>query len=290
MKKILTLILTGALVLGGGAALTPPTAAQAADSVAAVAATETQAAVYLVPGEGGSVANAAKLSDGERQALFLETDAYLAGNAGAALPAATTTRTGADGAVLAFNGWWTIVDATVTYYETVPEVKEPTFLYADFRADLSQRKDPVNPPADAEVAVEHYLKIHRAATDKDEIVGLFVSATDVPNAVQAGYGGPVQFYNEWFELAPGDTMEVYVSGVYAPAAGGPKIAPQERNFKLGVDLEYNSVNRTGDYLTQDGVVTRYRCKASATHIYRIYIKFYDAGGWMTIYMERQDKN
>lgn len=290
MKRLLTLILTGVLVLGGGAALSAAPAAQTAQAAAATSSVAgVQATVYLVPGEGGSVAGATKLADSDRQALYLDTDAYLAGNEGTDLPVATTTRTGTDGAALAFNGWWTIVDATVTYFEKVPAVTEPTFLYADFRADLSQRKDPVNPPADAEEKVEHYLKIHRAATETDEIIGLFVSATDVSNAEKAGYGGPVQFYNEWFYLSPGDTMEIYISGVYSDRAAGAFLCPQLRNGKQNATLESSGTSSTGSIITKD-TITRFRCVAGAEHPYRIYIKFYDGGGTMTVYMERQDKN
>ena len=60
-------------------------------------------------------------------------------------PKPKSTRKDKDGNDYSFNGWWAIVDATVTYFDVVPDVTESIYLYADWRADLSQRKDPVKP-------------------------------------------------------------------------------------------------------------------------------------------------
>lgn len=143
-------------------------------------------AIYLVPGnyvngDGetvyNTVAGATKLTDGECTAIHTP-NAYLCEvEAGETLPAPATERTG-----VTFNGWWAIKNAEVVYYDTVPETDGTLFLYADWRAELSQPKDPVNPPEESEVVLKDYLEITRKKTGKTEKVGLFVSATDVPNA------------------------------------------------------------------------------------------------------------
>jgi uncharacterized repeat protein (TIGR02543 family) len=220
---------------------------------------------------------------------------------GQTLPVPATTREG-----YAFNGWWTIEDASVMYHDTVPEATEPVFLYADWRAELSQPMDPVNPPADAEEEIPYYMEITRAATGRKELVALYVSGTDIPNAEQFGYGGPVQLYNEWFLLQPGDIMRIYVSELYGSQ---PTIAPQVRNNQAYAKLESNQANstydwimaKTGEDIYHDGIhgaetnFGRYDdpafgyvgTKATEEHYFRIYIKFYDGGGSMTIYMEKQ---
>ena len=251
--------------------------------------------VYLMPGsyyaQGEKVYNTVTgmtaLTETERDALHLEGNVYKAGEKGDALPNAVTGQEGRT-----FNGWWYIKDALVTYTEVVPDVKATTYLYADFRADLSQPKDPVA-PSGTNTDAENYMEIYRASTGKRERAALFVSGTDVPNAVgRETYGGPVQFYNEWFTLAPGDIMTCYISGVYGDISSGAMRAPQSRNGKLEVQLESNAnVNHTVSWLEKqaDSGSYSFRCKADAQHPYRIYIKFYDAGGTMTIYMEPQDK-
>ena len=257
-------------------------------------AAETAAAVYLMPGsyyaEGEKVWNTVEgltaLSATDRDALHLEGNVYKAGGEGSTLPEAKTTREN-----VTFNGWWYIKDAVVTYTEVVPEVKATTYLYADFRADLSQHRDPVE-PSGKNNDVESYMEIYRSATGKTEKVVLFVSGTDVPNAVGSStYGGPVQFYNEWFTVSPGDVITIYVSGVYGALTSGAQKAPQLRNGKQETQLESNAgVNYTTSWLQSNGTDKQsFRCCADATHPYRIYIKFYDNGGTMTIYMEPQDK-
>lgn len=295
MKRIMALLLTGAIVVSGGmsiAAASATTETPKATAQTAVLQSAEAAQVYLVPGEGGSVTGATKLGDAERAALYLETDVYYAGNAGDKLPAATTTRKANDGGELTFNGWWGIVDATVTYFTEVPQVTETFYLYADFRADLSQPMDPVA-PENAEEKLENYIEITRFATGKTETIGLYVSATDVSNAVGSTYyGGPVQFYNEWFELSPGDTFKVFVSGVYGSLSAGAQQCPQLRNSKCDVTLESSGTSSTGSIISKNHATQSYEiaeryftCTASAVHTYRMYIKFYDGGGTMTIFMQ-----
>lgn len=304
MKKLLTLAIAGVMAVS----MVPlaATAAVADEETVALPATNsattyasttttTQSNVYLVPGVNSEVTGAVKLSDAERTALYLENDVYYAGKVGDKLPAATTTRTASDGGALTFNGWWGIVDATVTYFTEVPEVTETFYLYADFRAELSQPMDPVAPTNDEEV-LENYIEITRFATGKTETYGLYVSATDVSNAVGSTYyGGPVQFYNEWFELSPNDTFKVFVSGVYSSPAAGAQQCPQLRNSKCDVTLEASGLSSTGSIISKTHATSSYElsdryftCIASAVHTYRMYIKFYDGGGTMTIFMQAMD--
>ena len=298
-KSVIALTLSAVLSLGvSGAAAVAET-----DKAAPTAKADETAKVYLVPGawyDGAtkahvpnSVDGATALSETEKTALHLENNVYLAGEIGSALPTAQTTREG-----YTFNGWWTIENATVTYVETVPQTKEPLYLYADFRAALSQPQAPVNPPEDAEEEIAHYMRVEHQDTGEVEIIPLFVSGTDVSSACTAGYSGPVQFYNEWFELRANDLIQVYVSNIYGDK---PEIAPKLRGNpepKCGVTLERSGSNNTAEYIARynadkygtfvgvDDPTLKYTSDES--HHFRIYIKFYDDGGYMTIYMERKD--
>lgn len=300
MKRLMALFVMGVLVACSGASIVTASATEEPSAAAptvqtAVPQSSESGQVYLVPGEGGSVSGATKLTDSERAALFLETDGYYAGNTGETLPAAITTRTAKDGGELTFNGWWGIVDATVTYFTEVPAVTETFYLYADFRADLSQPMEPVKPTNDVEV-LANYIEITRGATGKTETIGLYVSATEVPNAVgSTHYGGPVQFYNEWFELSPGDSFKVFVSCVFSSPAAGAQQCPRRANNAYSVQLESSGTNSTGNIITATHATESFKleeryfiCKASAVHNYRMYIKFYDAGGTMTVYMQAMD--
>ncbi len=293
--KIITMGLAAALAFGmtgGSMAIAETTATD----------TETDAAkIYLVPGEYAAVETGATKLTEEQCAEIFTPNAYLCEvAAGEKLPTATTEREG-----YTFNGWWGIEDATVTYYETVPSVTETTFLYADFRTALSQPRDPIVPDEGAVQEYEHYMEVTRAATGEKERVPLLVSGTDVSNAEQAGYGRPVQFYNEWFILQPGDELRIYVSNVYGSEAA---LAPQMRNTQRKVTLEAGTTNSTGNWLkcgtdsddpnfSGDYALSVHGeprmnyvgKRATEEHHFRIYIKFYDNGGTMTVYMENQDK-
>jgi len=278
----------------------PAAAANAAD-----ADEQKQPCVYLVAGtylsngetQFNTVADGVKKLSADECAAISADNAYLCElEVGAPLPKAATERDG-----YTFNGWWGIEDATVVYYETVPDASADMYLYADFRAALSQPMKPVTPADGAEEKLDHYILVNRAATGDTLEIPLFVSGTDVPNAVQAGYGGPVQFYNEWFELQPGDELMFYVSHVYGSE---PTLAPQFKSYRK-ITLEGNMINQTSKYLkcetdTEDpnfsgdyaqSIHGEPRCayKSSEAHHFRIYIKFYDDGGTMTVYMENMDK-
>ncbi len=297
MKKFLTVAVSAVLAFGCIAG------AGYSESRAEAAGSAEEHAVYLVPGSytdqktGQTVYNtvdgATKLTDEESEAISTPNVYRFDGEA---LPDPVTTREG-----VAFNGWWTIEDAEIVYHETAPETDKTVYLYADWRAELSQPKDPIIPDEGEEVAYAHYMEITRALTGKKEKVQLFVSGTDVPNAVQAGYGGPVQFYNEWFELSEGDDVRFYISRVYGNL---PALAPQGVAGTRKITLENSGTSSTasnlkclvkgeipenafsGDYSVATNGEPAARCVRAGTNHFRIYIKFYDNGGTMTIYMEK----
>lgn len=312
MKKLLALLLTSvmATAAASGCVAVAEHAPQAQDGenvIVSAAETDGASAVYLVPGsyvdennevKYNTVPSAKKLSDAECTAVKTENAYLCEAAAGQPLPLPSTERAGYD-----FNGWWGIENATVTYYTEVPEATGVTYLYADWRTALSQPMDPVVPGDDEIVKPTHYLSVNRTMTGEKLIIPLLVSGTDVPNAVQAGYGAPVQFFNEWFYLQPGDIVQVYVSRVYGSDA---VVAPQLRNSKRSTQMESSGSNHTssyllaltddtsnqffnGDYTNSINGDPRWAYKADEGHNFRIYIKFYDAGGHMTIYMENMDK-
>lgn len=273
MKKIITIAATASLIAAcvTGAALS--------GTAAELPSSETESVqVYLVPGAGNTLTG---LEKADSDALNMEGDVYVAGKAGSTLPTPATTKTDGKGNAFTFNGWWYIVDATVTYTETVPEVTETTYLYADFRADLSQRKDPVAPQGGEAQEDKNYLIITHADGTEDKIP-LLVSGTDVADAMDAGYGNPVQFFNEWFTLQKGDLIKVYVTGIYE--GDDPVWAPKDG----GVTFEGGGKSVSSDWVgTYDrtGGYTMYYIPEE-THIFRVYIKFKSSGKTMTFYIEK----
>lgn len=286
MKKILALALTSILLLGG--------AGVSASAAAPVRAQADSGKIYLVPGtysadgtkaENTVASGADKLGKAACDKINTE-NAYLCTLAeGEELPDPASTRTDKQGNPYAFNGWWSIVDATVTYFEKVPAASETMFLYADWRADLSQRKDPVAPDEGDVVLPKHYMSIKRAATEKTEVVTLNIAGTDVPNAYDLGYGAPVQIYNDWFELNTGDEITVFTVGINSSEE--PEQAPVLISGKKTITLEKSAAenNDTADYLQETATGGSVVCTAEKSAYYRIYIKFYDMGGTMTVYMQ-----
>ena len=298
MKKILALALTAILSLGGtGVAL----ASTAPEEVSPLAQTEVvaveQNSLYLVPGtykEGGvkvenTIASGAKkLSQDECDEIFTE-NAYLCTlSEGDALPVPTSERVDKNGEKYSFNGWWAIVDATVTYFDTVPEISETTFLYADWRADLSQRKDPVAPEPGEVVEPNHYLMITHASGDKEKIM-LRKAGTDIASAMDLGYGYAVQLLNQ-ITLVEGDKIEVYTTGL-DKTKEDPIIAPIGEHLSREIQLEANGAgtNKTADFLTADRGSARrspsMTVNAGVNGTFNIYIKFFANGSTMAVYME-----
>lgn len=281
------------------------------------AAAESAGQVYLVPGEGNTL-EGTPLTAEEASALHMEEGekVYAAGAAGSVLPTPATTKTDSLGAGYVFNGWWTIMNAEVTYCETVPAVEETTFLYADFRAPLSQKRDPVAPSGGTGGSTpENYMRVTRAATGEVELIPLYVSGTEVSNAEHAGHSGPVQWYNEWFVMEPGDTVSYWFSHLYGAQ---PMYGPRPRHTPTSCDILLNSSGEYGktgmymEYVNDDydaneknhsgpGHTSHQFYNANAAdepptlsytgelatqpYIFRIYIQFYDQGGHMTLFMD-----
>lgn len=291
MKKILALTLTGMLALGGGGAVIASAQPAPENLPAAQESVAEKGKLYLVPGtyiaDGIKVENtvdgAQKLAAEECDAIFTE-NAYVCTLAeGAALPAPASEREG-----YSFNGWWTISDATVTYFDKVPALTETTFLYADWRADLSQRKDPIEPNETTTVKPQHYMSITRAATGETEIITMRVSGAVEPTAVALGYGRPVQLYNGWFELCPGDKISVYTVGLGEEAEA--QLAPLDvTGRKITLENSGDGANVTGSYITASTATAEltYR-KVLKTRHFRIYVKFYSKGSEMAVYLEPMD--
>ena len=299
MKKILTLALTGLIALGGsGMAVAATAASETLPAAKTQTAAVEQGNLYLVPGtymsEGVKVENsisagAQKLTKEQCDVIFTE-NAYLCTLAvGETLPVPASERVDKSGEKYAFNGWWAIVDATVTYFDKVPEISEKTFLYADWRADLSQRKDPVAPEPGVEVEPNHYLMIKRAETGETEKIILRKSGTDVSSAMDLGYGYAVQLLNQ-ITLNAGDVIAVYTTGL-DKTSEEPVIAPIGNHLSREIQLESNGTgtNRTADFLTADSGSARrtpsMTVNAGVSGKFNIYIKFFGGGSTMAVYME-----
>ena len=299
MKRILAVVLTSVLLTGGSVSAVSANATTEALPVSQVeTVAEMQNNLYLVPGtymsggvkvENTVTSGATKLTSDECEEILTD-NAYLCNlSAGDSLPVPTSERVDKNGVPYKFNGWWSIVDAIVTYFDKVPELSETTYLYADWRAELSQRKDPIVPDESNVAVPAHYLSIKRAATGKEETITLRVSGTDETSADTLGYYKPVQLYNDWFELNPGDVIKVYATGLGGSdeTQAAPLDLPGQR-----ITLENSGLiaNNTGTFLktdANDAQALVYRATQTTRH-FKIYIKFKSAGAEMTVYMEPKD--
>ena len=303
MKKIIAFALTGLLALSGAAVAIGGAETAIAETVSSQAElSSTAQKLYLVPGtyvsDGEQVKNTVsatagvtQLSEEECAEIFTE-NAYLCTlSAGTALPTPSSTRKDKEENPYSFNGWWAIVDKTVTYFKTVPQITETTYLYADWRADLSQRKDPII-PEDGEVAEpNHYMLVQRAGATEPERITLRKAYTDMMSAETLGYLYPVELVAEGFELNPGDKITVYTTGLTDDEDA--VIAPLIKNGSSTIQLESSGdkTNITADYLEADEGSNRR--KPSMTYIaeesgtYNIYIKFFSKGNTMAVYMEKK---
>ncbi len=296
MKKILSLVLINIFLLGSSvtAVSLKATAEPSREAQSKSVATK-QNKLCLVPGtymsEGGKVENAvpagATKVKAEECAEIMTDNVYMCNlSAGDALPVPTSSRQDKNGVPYQFNGWWSIVDATVTYFDKMPELSETLYLYADWRAELSQRKDPVIPDASTVVVPSNYMSIKRAATGKEEIITLRISGTDDINADTLGYSKPVQLYNDWFELNPGDVITVYATGL--GGSDQTQSAPLDvAGNRITFENSTTTANNTGTYLkinASDSRTLVYRA-TQKTQQFRIYIKFKSNGAEMLVYME-----
>lgn len=299
MKRILAVVLTSVLLTGGSVSVVSANATTEALPVSQMeTVAEMQNNLYLVPGtytsDGVKVENtvtsgATKLTSDECEKILTD-NAYLCNlSAGDSLPVPTSERVDKNGVPYKFNGWWSIVDAIVTYFDKVPELSETTYLYADWRADLSQHKDPIVPDESNVAVPAHYMSIKRAATGKEETITLRVSGTDETSAETLGYYKPVQLYNDWFELNPGDVIKVYATGLGGSdeTQAAPLDLPGQR---ITLENSGTIANNTGTFLktdANDAQALIYRATQTTRH-FRIYIKFKSAGAEMTVYMEPKD--
>ena len=265
MKKFLSLILVSMLLLCS-TGVTIAIASTSGTATQAEATATEQNSLYLVPGtymsNGSKVENsiasgARKLTQEQCDAIYTE-NAYLCElSKGSALPTPTSERVDAKGNKYAFNGWWTIVDATVTYFDKVPAVTQTTFFYADWRADLSQRRDPIEPSGTPTITSTHYMTIKRAATGEIETFALRVSGTDMSSAETLGYGSPVQLYNEWFELNKDDVITVYTNGLGSDktAVKGAPILDSEGHNVINLEASGDLSNITANSLSYKGITS-----------------------------------
>lgn len=298
MKKILALTLTSLIALGGtGIVVSATTAGNTAPLSGTEAVEAAQNNLYLVPGtyisNGVKVENtlpsgAQKLSKEQCEEIFTDNAYICTLSTGEALPTPASTRKDKEGNAYSFNGWWSIVDATVTYFDKVPTLSETTYLYADWRADLSQRMDPVEPDPEVVVEPNHYMEITHTDGTKDKIT-LRQSSTDVSSALHLGYGHPVQLSTQ-FTLNPGDIIKIYTTGLNDSEK--PDVAPllgAGNSSEIQLESNGTGTNRTADYLLADEGSKRREPSltyiAEQTGTYNIYIKFFGDGSTMAVYME-----
>lgn len=292
MKKIVALTLTGVIALAGAATF----AACTTDSPDL----SPQENLYFVPGtyvsNGEKVENeissgATKLSEEVCASMNTENVYRCALGAGQALPVPTSARVDKDGVPYTFNGWWSIVNATVTYYDKVPTVTTTTFLYADWRADLSQCKDPIIPDAGVVVEPNHYMSVVRAESGETERITLRKAFTNMMNAETLGYLYPVELVAEGFELCPGDVITVYTTGLKdSEEAVISPVLDSSRKRSINLESSGDGSNVTADYL-QAADLSSYATRPTVTCIaeevgyYNIYIKYFSGGSIMAVYME-----
>ncbi|MDE7379812.1 MAG: hypothetical protein K2N14_02050 [Clostridia bacterium] len=292
MKKILVVALSSLLAISGAAAFSgckPQEKKPAQDNL------------YFVPGtyfsdgvkvENGLPSGAEKLSAEACAEMNTENVYKCKLPAGANLPVPTSERKDKDDNLYSFNGWWTIVNATVTYYKTVPAVTETTYLYADWRADLSQRKDPIIPDNWVETEPDHYLLVNHKDAAEPEKMAMRFKFTDMPTAETLGYFGPVELYIQGMQLLPGDKFTVYSTGLsdaetaiecpYDKKGGDRSILLEASGDKDNDTKDYLSAKSTL-YSQYDDATISYTGEKAA--YYNIYIKFYSGGSVMSIYLE-----
>ena len=297
MKKIITVAM--ATMLSAACVTGIAVSASAASGAPTAPAAET-AQVYLVPGtwydteervtKSNTVGGATALTSAQKQALHLEDEinVYQAGAAGTQLPKPATEKTDAEGKPFVFQGWWYIEDATVTYTETVPEVTSTLYLYADFRAEVSQRHDPVAPPEQVGAVDKNFMEVmHDDGTT--EYIPLLVSGSDSSNV-------NVQFFNEYFELRRNDRISVYLTDISEGGDEEPTCYPKpygtSGSFYSTLESNGAGTNRSSDYLCEDTEATKERGKltfafmSTESMTFRVYFKIASTtGNGLNVYIE-----
>ena len=116
--------------------------------------------------------------------------------------------------------------------------------------------------------------------------------TDQTSAETLGYKYAVQLTAIGLELAPGDKIEVYTTGLNDSEK--PVITPLvDSSNKRHIDLESagDGSNRTADYLSAyEGTQrsTPYLTYLGEENgVFNIYIKYFSKGTYMAVYMEPQ---
>ncbi|MCI8458217.1 MAG: hypothetical protein HFE46_00905 [Clostridia bacterium] len=297
MKKILSLILVSLLAVCSLGVITA-TAATTQSSPAPLAAEE-QGKLYLVPGtyvEGGQTVEnevptgATKLSAAECEAIFTQNAYLCTVERGAKLPVPISTRKDKEGNPYCFNGWWTIKNATVTYYKSMPKVTEPTFFYADWRADLSQHKDPIIPDGVVAAEPNHYLEL-KHADGTTENVKLIRGFTNISSAENLGYQFAAELKVEGLELKPGDSFVVYTTGLKeSDKAEKSPIGGSNKQWSIDLEASTEKENDTKDFLSAPESAY-YLAEPRIEYIgeeagqYNLYIKYFSGGSIMAVYME-----
>ena len=163
------------------------------------------------------------------------------------------------------------------------------FLYADWRADLSQRMDPVAPDLGEVVEPDHYILITHADGETDKIA-LRHKGSELSTALDLGYGYPTELYTS-VTLKAGDSLQIFTTGL-VKGAEDPVLAPiLGSNKKSTVFLDFNAEkgNYTENYLSATGGSTwedpTITVNDGIEEMFNIYIKFFSGGSNMAIYLE-----
>ena len=122
---------------------------------------------------------------------------------------------------------------------------------------------------------------------------LLVSGTDQNGKSEMGYGTPVQFFNEYFELRHNDRIKVYLTNISEEGGDEQPAAYPKRStsgFVVTFESNGNKTNVTANYLCDD-IATSNKDDAytmayhhSETMTFRVYIKV-ETSGKLDVYLE-----
>ena len=172
----------------------------------------------------------------------------------------------------------------------MPEISETTFLYADWRADLSQRMDPVEPDPGVYVEPNHYMLIN-PGTENEQKITLRHKGSEMSTALDLGYGYAVELYTMQLSLKAGDKIEIYTTGLIKDKEE-PDLAPilgESNKREVYLDFNAEKGNYTSDYLDKTDGTKRSKptitVKEGVDEKFNVYIKFFGDGSLMWIYLE-----